>query len=462
MKRERSDIFFTVLLIPVDAVALVAAGALTWYLRFEANIFGLGGVVLTGQDLAVTLLWLVPVFLLTFAAARLYINLRDRRFIDELFRVILAISTATLALIVVLFFSQELETSRFVVIAGWIAAILFVTLGRFVMRQVERAAFRRGRNVNRVIIVGDNETSRRLRRLWRQHPEYGVRVVAVVASEGGARLVHELKGLLGSHRPHELIMTDHTLPQAGIEQVLDFADEHRLRYKFTPNVFETQTTNIGVSTVAGIPIVELKATPLDGWGRVGKRAMDLVGATAGVVVLSPIMLALALGVKLSSKGPILIRQARVDRSRTFTLYKFRSMYDNVDHLRKELADLNERSGPLFKIKNDPRVTPFGRFIRKTSLDELPQFFNVIKGDMSLVGPRPHRPEEIAQYERHHKKLLRIKPGITGLAAISGRSDLDFEDEVRLDTYYIEHWSLFRDLKILVRTIPAVLSRRAAV
>lgn len=190
--------------------------------------------------------------------------------------------------------------------------------------------------------------------------------------------------------------------------------------------------------------------------------IDVTGASLGLIVLSPLFGLLALAVKLDSKGPVFYKDKRVDRDQVFNLLKFRSMIDNADVLRAKMMRLNERSGPLFKIKQDPRITRVGRFTRKTSLDELPQLINVLKGDMSLVGPRPHRPDEIVKYKKHHRALLRIKPGITGLAAISGRSDLDFEDEVRLDTYYIEHWSLLLDLKILLRTLPVVLSRRSAV
>jgi len=462
MKRERRDIFYSLLLVPVDALALLLAGFATWYVRFSVDVPGLrdaGDFPI--ERLWIALLWIVPSFLIVFAGAGLYASYRERRFLDEVFRALLAVSTGILGIIVVLFFRQEVETSRFVLLVGWVAAAVFVVLGRLIVRRIERWQLRRGIGVHRIVMVGGNETGRRLRTMFREHPEMGVRVVASLAGHDIDHLLRELGRAVEAHQPHEVLLTEQSLPQEDVEKMLDFCDEHRLRYKFTPNTFETQATNIGLSTAAGIPIVELKATPLEGWGRVGKRTVDVIGATAGVVVLSPVLLALALAVKLGSKGPVFYRDKRVDRDRVFKLLKFRSMYDNVDHLRKELMQYNERTGPMFKIKNDPRVTPVGRFIRKTSLDELGQLFNVIKGDMSLVGPRPHRPDEIAKYERHHRKLLRIKPGITGLAAISGRSDLDFEEEVRLDTYYIEHWSLLLDLKILLRTIPVVLSRKGS-
>jgi exopolysaccharide biosynthesis polyprenyl glycosylphosphotransferase len=456
--------FYSLLLLPVDAVALLLAGLLTWYLRFKTDVPGLdpAGATLSLDSFFTFAAVIIPAYLIIFAIARLYVDHREQRYLDELFRVLLGLSTGTLGLIVYLFFRQEVDTSRFLIIATWILSILFVAIGRYGVRIFERLERKRGIGVHKVIIVGENDTSRRLRRNFREHPEQGVQVVAVIGHQDAGRIVREIEQYLETHQPSEIIQTDPTLRQSSVEHLLDFCDEHRLRYKFTPNIFETQATNIGLSTVAGIPIVELKHTPLEGWGRIGKRALDIVGSSIGIVVLSPVLLALAAAVKFGSPGPVFYRDKRVDRDRVFKLLKFRSMYIGADKLREELRKkYNERPGPLFKMKNDPRVTPVGRFTRKTSLDELAQLFNVIKGDMSLVGPRPHRPEEIARYKKHHRKLLRIKPGITGLAAISGRSDLDFEDEVRLDTYYIEHWSLLLDLKILLRTIPVVLARRSA-
>ena len=185
------------------------------------------------------------------------------------------------------------------------------------------------------------------------------------------------------------------------------------------------------------------------------------GSLLGLIILSPFFVFMAIIIKMDSAGPVLARLERVARGKKFKLYKFRSMienahemkYDKDGNLRSEFARLNERGeGPLFKMKNDPRITKVGRFIRKTRLDEFPQLINVLKGEISLIGPRPHEPEEVAKYEKHHKKLLTIKPGCTGMAQVSGSSGLDFEREVKLDIYYIENWSLFLDLIIIIKTL----------
>jgi len=200
------------------------------------------------------------------------------------------------------------------------------------------------------------------------------------------------------------------------------------------------------------PVIELKRTSLDGWGRVIKRSIDIAAASLGLLLTSPIFLTCALIIKNETKAPVFARLKRVSKNREFYLYKFRSMIANAEELKPSLIAYNERKdGPLFKMKDDPRVTRVGRILRRTRIDELPQFINILKGDISLVGPRPHQPDEIQKYEKHHKKVLAIKAGATGLAQISGSSDLPFDEEVAIDSFYIEHWSLLLDMRIIFRT-----------
>jgi exopolysaccharide biosynthesis polyprenyl glycosylphosphotransferase len=193
-----------------------------------------------------------------------------------------------------------------------------------------------------------------------------------------------------------------------------------------------------------------------------KRLMDIVLSLAGLIVLSPLLIAVALVIRFTSRGPVLFAQERVGMNkRLFKLYKFRSMYVDAEERRRELEHLNEMDGPVFKIKNDPRVTPVGRFIRKTSIDELPQLLNVLLGQMSLVGPRPPLLSEVDRYEWLYRRRLSIKPGITCLWQISGRNDITFKQWMEMDKAYIDNWSLWLDMKILAKTIPAVVLSRGA-
>jgi lipopolysaccharide/colanic/teichoic acid biosynthesis glycosyltransferase len=211
-----------------------------------------------------------------------------------------------------------------------------------------------------------------------------------------------------------------------------------------------------------VPLFELKPPVFDGIDFAVKRTFDIVGASLLALFLSPVLLASALAIKLSSRGPIIYRSSRPGiGGLPFDCLKFRTMYRDADERQAELEPHNEASGPLFKMKDDPRVTRAGRMLRRFSLDELPQLVNVLRGEMSLVGPRPLPQRDFDQLEDWHKKRYLVLPGMTGLWQVSGRSELDFDDLVRLDFLYLERWSPFLDLTILVKTIPAVLSRRGA-
>jgi lipopolysaccharide/colanic/teichoic acid biosynthesis glycosyltransferase len=237
------------------------------------------------------------------------------------------------------------------------------------------------------------------------------------------------------------------------------------------DLLEVKVLRTEVAEIIGIPVVEVKRTTLEGWGRILKRGFDVVISAILIIILSPIILITMLAIKLDSRGPIFFSRrddgqpvTRVGEGGVpFKYFKFRSMIPNSDSMRyNELADRNIRTdGPMVKIKDDPRVTRVGKIIRRWSIDELPELFLVFIGRMSLVGPRPHLPEEVAKYENYHRKTLTIKPGITGLAQVSGRSDLLFEEEAKLDIYYIENWSMLLDFSILLRTPFAVLKHREA-
>jgi exopolysaccharide biosynthesis polyprenyl glycosylphosphotransferase len=231
-------------------------------------------------------------------------------------------------------------------------------------------------------------------------------------------------------------------------------------------------TQVEIKNLSGVLLFRVKRTTLEGWGSIYKRIFDIVVASLAIIILSPIYILTIIAIKLDSPGPILYKNKRVGvAKKMFNVYKFRSMYQDmctdetntasIELEQKLLAEKNTKSGPLYKIKDDPRVTRLGKFIRRTSIDELPQFFNVLQGTMSLVGPRPHQPREVDKYKQHHKKVLTIKPGITGMAQINGRSDLSFEEEVLYDTFYIENWSIWLDIIILLKTPWAVIAPRKA-
>lgn len=399
-------------------------------------------------------------FVVIFAVSGLYKLKTTTGGVEEFFRISIAVSAGIMLLIVYIFLRQELFDSRFLVLGGWILTIIFVALGRMIVWRIRKALVSRySFGVHKVMVIGDDEVSSRIAEGIKNDPSKGYRIVKHLVNPE----VEEVKSAIGNPGIDEVILANPNYPAEKVLEIVDFCNENHLVFKFVPNIYQTLTTNFSVDVFTGIPIIELQRTNLDGWGRVIKRLVDIGGSLLALVIFSPLFLIVALAIKWETAGPVFVRLKRVSQSKEFYLLKFRSMVKNAEELKPFLARLNERQdGPLFKIKNDPRITKVGKWIRRSRLDELPQLINVLKGEISLVGPRPHQPDEIANYSKHHKKVLSIKAGATGLAQISGSSDLSFEKEVALDSFYLENWSLSRDIKILLKTAIKMFSDHSAV
>jgi exopolysaccharide biosynthesis polyprenyl glycosylphosphotransferase len=297
-------------------------------------------------------------------------------------------------------------------------------------------------------------------------PHLGLQIIGFVGVERAddfGRFPH-----LGSVDEIDRILTDNAidqviiaLPSTSHELQLRIVEHCRVagvRFKLVPDLFEMSLSRIDMDTVSGIPLIGLKEVSIEGRDLFLKRALDLVLTSVALIPLGIVMLAVAIAVWLDSRGPIIYKQTRVGKhGKPFTIYKFRSMRVGADRELEQLMPFNDQDGPIFKKRDDPRMTRTGRIIRRASLDELPQLFNVLRGDMSLVGPRPPLPAEVEQYEEWHRKRLQVAPGLTGLWQVSGRSAVNFEEMVVFDLAYIQNWSLSLDLSILLRTLPAVIS-----
>ncbi|MBI4093236.1 MAG: sugar transferase [Candidatus Kerfeldbacteria bacterium] len=460
---KKSELAFSAFLVPLDYATLIGAGLLAYYIRFTTfNQFLPVQAVIPLRTYLNILLVVAAAWITIFAVSGLYSIRSTRRAMDEVAKIFLACSTGILLVIVLIFFQREFFSSRFVVLAGWILAVTLMIIERAFVRGVQHGLFVRGIGVHNIVLVGRDETSTDIVGYLSTHLAVGYRVVDrydEVTPDMFSQLIDRMRHM----RIDEVVLGDSSSPKDRTLQLIDFCNDHNLIFRYAADLFDSRATHIDIEMLAGVPVIEIKRTPLDGWGKIIKRAFDIVVSVIGLVFLSPLLIIIGILVKLDSEGPMILGLERVGQGgKHFTVLKFRSMVKNAEALKDQLVDKNEREGPLFKMKNDPRITRFGRFIRKSSLDELPQLWNVFKGDMSLVGPRPHEPAEVARYEKHHRKLLSIKPGMTGMAQTSGRSDLTFEEEVRLDTYYIENWSLRMDLQILLKTPWIVLSTRSAV
>jgi exopolysaccharide biosynthesis polyprenyl glycosylphosphotransferase len=319
--------------------------------------------------------------------------------------------------------------------------------------------------VDRVLIIGAGEVGRTVMRNLIAQPELGYRVVGFLdddpaksgADIGPIRALGTLDALPQAIAENEIAQVIITLPWQYHRKVIRLVTEAELsgiRARVVPDLFQLSLGGVDVEAINGIPLISVKGSNLTGFNKTLKRAVDVLIAGTALVLISPLWALIALAIRLDSPGPILFRQERVGLyGKPFTLFKFRSMHIDAEEQLERLRARNEAAGPLFKIKDDPRRTRVGRFIRRTSLDELPQFINVLKGDMSMVGPRPGLAREVAQYQDWHRKRLAVLPGITGLWQVSGRSELTFDEMVMLDIYYAENWSLGMDLRIMLRTVP---------
>lgn len=451
---KKPDLLFSVLLVPFDWLALVSAAMMSYYLRFSALanlrpiIFEIPFYQYLFTVMLIALLWL-PIF----GLAGLYSVSREKEFVKIFF----ATTVGIMGIILFIFFRQELFSSRFIILAVWLSAIIFVWLERKIFRQIRKIFANRKRILQKIILVGNGEKSDGLIDLIKKSTEYHLIEWIKNPSQIDSQYLKNKK-----HELDEIIIIDPHLLKEEKLRLLSLADEENIPFRYLADSFDAKATNIGLEMFFGFPLIAIKRTKLEGWGRVIKRIFDTILALIALIIFSPFFLIIPILIKFDSRGSAFVFLERVGRrGKKFKLIKFRSMIEGADDLKKELMPLNERHGPLFKIKNDPRITKLGQFLRKTSIDEIPQFINVLKGKMSLVGPRPHEPVEVEKYEGYQKKLLFIKPGVTGLAQLYGRSNVPFEEEAKLDLYYIENWSFWKDIEIIFRTIPLVLFGRGA-
>jgi len=337
---------------------------------------------------------------------------------------------------------------------------VFSALGLFAKDELAQAyartqARRRGAGTP-VILVGSEEKNTEFQKQLDDHPEWDLRVVYRL--DPSAASLDRLPALLHEYAVGCVIFNVSQTYFSEVEKAILACEIEGVETWLIADFVKTSIARATIDDFHGKPVLVFRTAPETSWQLVIKRFIDIVGAGLGLLILGPlVMLPTILGIKLTSPGPILFRQRRSGlHGRMFTMYKFRSMVSNAEMLRAELLAFNQMTGPVFKLQDDPRITPLGRFLRHTSIDELPQLWNVLRGDMSLVGPRPLIDREVERFDPWHRRRLSVKPGLTCLWQISGRNNIDFDQWMKLDLQYIDNWSLGLDLKILLRTIPVVL------
>jgi exopolysaccharide biosynthesis polyprenyl glycosylphosphotransferase len=462
---KKIDLFYTLLHVPVDALAIIFAFMVSYWLRGE------GGEIyrLPFEDYMPIVYASVPLWLVIFVLQGMY----TRRYLFGTLQNMAHLAVSVLAgwasFVVYLVFlrnEQTLVFPRLMLIYIPIFGFLFIFVGRLLLRLIQTIGRSFGLGKRRVMILGKGQLAESLEADLLERRDPGVNFIKRVDSAEVTELVGDLK----KYKIDDLILADNTLGDAQILEYFSTAQNNGVVCHLVPNLFEVQASNVLFSNFAGMPMLTFRQTPLDGWGRIVKRLIDIIASLAALVLLSPVFLLIAAIIKITDPGPVVYGHKRLGRGgRPFKMFKFRTMqqkycagpgFSGKSELEifREMGrdDLIEEFKRDHKVKDDPRISTIGKILRKTSLDELPQFFNILKGDLSLVGPRPIVEAELPKYGRWGSYLLSIKPGATGLWQVSGRNDVSYEERVRLDAHYVQNWSLWQDFVIVIKTFLTVI------
>ena len=471
-------------LVIADALAAAVSFMLAFYMRERAAVFSTAGGLAWSESFApygALLVFVVFIRLASFRYSDLYRVRGEFSFFDDGVRIFKATAIGSLLIVAVAFLYRggftfrAFSYARGVFVADFFFVLLIVGALRFLMRAVQ--SFVRSRQINLIptLVVGRGPEASLFIREMRERPSLGYRVIGVVDTRNvDGQLTYEDVPVIGTLESlpevirdsgaNEVIIADADVNADTLFEVMIRCGRRRgVEFRIAPSLFNCLPRKTEIDQIGVLPMIRLFREPLSNAARILKRTFDLLVSALGIVLLLPLWLLIALLIKLDSKGPVFYTQERVGMDgRLFLLYKFRTMKAGADpQLHREYqkafiegraeANLGNDSKPTYKLLTDPRITRIGKFLRRTSLDEVPQLFNVLSGDMSVVGPRPPIPYEVEAYELWHRKRLDMKPGVTGLWQVSGRNRLPFEEMVRLDLFYIENWSLLLDLKIILRT-----------
>ena len=457
----------------IDIIAVLGAIWFAYWLRFE-NVFIVSTFtpesVPAFNDIALPLTAWMPFLLLSLRFCGMYDTNTRPRTLDRIPRIFGAVNAYIISILLISFLLNTPVMTRGYIVFFWVSCVLFILAGRTVLQLLLSIAGLSDVVIRDTLIVGSGQVGKEVARKLVKYKAFGLNPVGFIDDDPLYTEFREpeLRDLrvLGDFKDFCRILKDFNIEKVVIaftsatsEQLLDLAskcNERGVECSIVPRLFEVITNEIVVNEIGGIPLIRLREKKIEGISHIIKTVEDYFLTTIILMFTWPLLAASAIAIKLDSPGPVFFRQKRVGKNgKCFNCLKFRSMVENAEEIQDEILDLNEAEGPLFKIKDDPRITRVGKWIRKFSIDELPQLFNVLSGHMSLVGPRPPIPEEVSQYKEWHKQRLNVKPGITGLWQVNGRSNSPYDEMIKYDLYYIERWSSWLDMKIMLRTVSAV-------
>ncbi len=477
---KKSEIAFTLARIVSDLIGIYFALILAYYLRMVWFEFSFFRHVIVLFDSPQTLypfqqflpfVWKFTIGTVLFMAiGGRYRFGTDEKILDEFKHCIWSVSSAMALLLVYFFFSKFPFFSRLILGLSWAFVLIFVLFGRMVLRLIRSWFWRLGFGQKFVLILGSGSTAKNIIKLLKENPSYtilGILSEKTLTTKTflGCSVLGELKDyekILKNKKLDEVIFATENSSKKLSAKFIKLAHINHVIFRFLPDELGLDMASIKISTIKGLPIMTFLNTKLLGWGLLVKSFFDYFFAMALLIILSPVFLLISFFIWIGDfRAPIIYGSIRVGKKgKHFLCYKFRTMNANAEQEKLKLLAKNERKGGvLFKIKNDPRVTFFGKFLRKYSLDELPQLWNILKGDMSFIGPRPHLPEEVAKYKADNLEILTIKPGLSGFSQVNGRSDLSFEDEIKYEIFYMKNWTIWLDVIIFLKSILIVLTGR---
>ncbi|MCM8781479.1 MAG: sugar transferase [Candidatus Omnitrophica bacterium] len=419
------------------------------------------------SDYIVVMFFAVPLWSIMLSLNGMYRSMRTRTIFEVLWIVIKTAFFTTLAFGAFVFLFKLKFVSRLFFMIFILGSLISIGLEKAIIFSIMHYVRKQGYNCKRMLIVGTGTRAAKFMDKIKAHPEWGFKIVGVIDDEGSHTdrrvsnidiigTLANLQDIIDNNPLDEVVFIIPRSRLSNIENSLYICETAGIRATIAVDLFELKIAKARQTELEDIPLITFETTPAKEWELFLKRVTDIIFSGVGIIILSPLFLLIAILIKTTSPGPVMFLQKRVGlNGRKFILYKFRTMYKGAHEQLSQIKDLNIMKGPVFKTKNDPRVTPIGRFLRRFSIDELPQLFNVFKGHMSLVGPRPPLPQEVAHYELWQRRRLSMRPGITCLWQISGRNKIDFDEWMQLDLQYIDNWSLWLDFKILLKTIPAV-------
>lgn len=470
---RKSNIAFALARILSDGIAIYAAFVLAYFFRMtwfpQLGIDSGALPLIIWSWYSAFAIKMTATMLAIFAINGRYNFGVDEKVWDEIRHIFWAFTAGLSLLIVAFFFHKFTFFSRLLLGVAWVSGIILIIAGRQVLRWGRRELWARGHGQHHILILGSGKLAHESLDFLSKNPRYKIQGILVEKdckkkTINGIKVLgffDDLEKIIIELCPTDVLLAADHSSEVNTGQFARLAHIHHTRFQFIPDENSLDLAAVESAQLGRFPTLKLHATRLTGWGALIKSGTDRIAAGCGLIILSPLLIPVIAKIKLTNwKAPIFYGSKRVGATgKEFTCWKLRTMIPDADKMKKELMKKNERDGGvLFKIKDDPRITPFGKFLRQSSIDELPQLWNVIIGDMSLIGPRPHLPEEVAKYDSEHHLVLSIRPGLTGYAQIHGRSSLSFQDEMRYELFYLKNWSPWLDVIIFFKTILIVFKQ----